>query len=214
MAVFATELRLNLSNVADKINLTSDLKGRNFVSIFLIYRYFRYINSQKSNQMKKLSLTKAITLLLLFCVNGVKGQTTETNLDQVELKKQFLGTWQAVFDKDTIVAEIQQFGNAFVHYDSRIKNGKKSVQSVWCYSFSPEEDKFKVFVLDSSGKYSTYIAAFTAGKKLYQNLVENFESEKVLWRWNIEFNTPIESTVTSVNLDGVETNKFKWQKIK
>ena len=44
--------------------------------------------------MKALSLTIMIAIFLLLCTNGILAQTTQTKLDQVELYKQFLGTWQ------------------------------------------------------------------------------------------------------------------------
>ncbi len=44
--------------------------------------------------MKKICLTITIAVFLLICSSGIQAQTTQTKLNQVELAKQFLGTWQ------------------------------------------------------------------------------------------------------------------------
>ena len=44
--------------------------------------------------MKTIRLTTIFAVFLLFCVSGVQAQTTETKLNQVELYKQFIGTWK------------------------------------------------------------------------------------------------------------------------
>ena len=67
--------------------------------------------------MKTFCLTSIIAAFLLFCVNGIQAQTTQTKLNQSELIQQFLGTWQHNLGKDTIeVWEVQQYKNAFVTY--------------------------------------------------------------------------------------------------
>lgn len=37
------------------------------------------------------------------CTNETQAQTLRTNLEQIELMKQFLETWQCEFGKDTVV---------------------------------------------------------------------------------------------------------------
>jgi len=53
--------------------------------------------------MKKLGLTTVIFVFLLFLFDGIQGQTTQTQLDQIDLMKQFLGTWQWERTKDTVL---------------------------------------------------------------------------------------------------------------
>lgn len=51
--------------------------------------------------MKTFCLTTMIAVFLFFCSNGMLAQTTQTKLNQVELMKQFLGTWKCEIAKDT-----------------------------------------------------------------------------------------------------------------
>ena len=165
--------------------------------------------------MKKFCLTTAIAVFLLFCLNGVQAQTTQTKLNQIELMKQYVGTWQRDVGKDTIdVAEVQQYGKSFVENDYRIIKNEKSFKSIWSIGFSSKEDKFKIFALMPSGNYSTWIASFTTEKKWYLNQVQNFDSDKVLFKCEIVFESPTNLTVNLLNLDGVKTGEEKWIKVK
>jgi hypothetical protein len=51
--------------------------------------------------MKKLCLTTVVFVFLMFISNVIQAQSTQTKLNQVELAKQFLGTWQGNTGKDT-----------------------------------------------------------------------------------------------------------------
>ncbi|MGD0755894.1 MAG: hypothetical protein ABR927_12620 [Bacteroidales bacterium] len=75
--------------------------------------------------MKKICLTITIAVLLLFCLNGLQAQTTQTKLNQVELMKQLIGTWQSEAFQDTIwTGEIKSYGNG-LEWSVKIElNGK------------------------------------------------------------------------------------------
>jgi hypothetical protein len=77
------------------------------------------------NQMKTLFLT-AMTVVFLLCLTiGVQAQTTQTKLDQVELMKQFLGTWKYELAKDTtIISEFTPFGTAIEDNYQIVTKGK------------------------------------------------------------------------------------------
>jgi len=52
--------------------------------------------------MKTFCLTMIIAVFLLLCAYGIHAQTTQTELDQVELMTQLLGTWESQMSQDTI----------------------------------------------------------------------------------------------------------------
>jgi hypothetical protein len=58
--------------------------------------------------MKTFRSAKLIVLFLLFCSNGVKAQTMQTKLNQVELMKQWIGSWRT--EGTYISSEIHSFG--------------------------------------------------------------------------------------------------------
>jgi hypothetical protein len=164
--------------------------------------------------MKKLCLTTVIFVFLMFVSKGILGQTGQTQLDQLKLMEQFVGTWQMATGADTVIVEIQKQGKAFVENDYTIKNGQKNWGSIWTYGFSPDEGKFKIFAVQLTGDYLTLIASFTSEKKWVQEIVQSFNPEKVLMRGEFVFETPETATATSFNSEGVKTEEYKLIKIK
>ena len=165
--------------------------------------------------MKKFCLTTAIVVFLLFCLNGVQAQPVATNLDQLKLMEQFLGTWQMETGKDTfLVAEIQQYGKAFVETVYRTIKEKKTWSSIGSYSYSAKEGKFKIFSLNTSGSYATWIASFTSEKRWNQERVENFNPDKILRKEELVFETPTSLIVTYFNSDGIKTREVRGIKVK
>lgn len=165
--------------------------------------------------MKKLCLTSVIAVFLVFLSIGIQGQTIETQLDQLKLMQQFIGTWQTTFPNDTIVTfEMQQFGKAFVENDYVTVKGKEYLDSKWSYGFSPEEGKFKFFAVYIGGNYQTWIGSFTAEKKWVQEMVQDFNPEKVLMRAEMVFESTASISVSAFDMKGAKIFEFKWSKIK
>jgi hypothetical protein len=75
--------------------------------------------------MKTFCLTTMIALFLFFCTNGLQAQTTQTKLNQVELMKQFIGTWKGETGKDTtFTIEDKSFGDGHDVYLKTETKGK------------------------------------------------------------------------------------------
>jgi hypothetical protein len=164
--------------------------------------------------MKKLCLITVIAVFLLFLTIGTQGQTTQPQLDQLKLMEQFVGIWHLLTSSDTVIVDIQKYGNAFVENDYELKNGKKNWGSIWTYGFSPDVGKFKIFAVQSTGDYLTLIASFITEKKWIQEIVQNFNPEIVLMKGEFVFDTPTTATATSFNSEGVKTEEYKLIKVK
>ena len=77
-----------------------------------------------------------IGLHMAVVIKPIQAQTTQNKLNQVELMKQFLGTWQAQMAKDTIqVDEFTAFGSGVVGTIKNITKGKviSSTKELWGY---------------------------------------------------------------------------------
>jgi hypothetical protein len=67
--------------------------------------------------MKTFCLTTMIAVFLLLCTNGLQAQTTKTNLNQIELMKQFIGTWKGEMGNNaTFVMEGKHYCNGLEFY--------------------------------------------------------------------------------------------------
>lgn len=129
--------------------------------------------------MKKIYLTITIAVFLLICLNGLQAQTTKSTLNQVELMKQFLGTWQATVGKDTVeVWESQLYGNAVITDVYQIIMGKKSPSYMNNMCFDSKDGKLKGFILNHDGNYTTWIGMFSTEKNFSGDLVDNFNPDK------------------------------------
>lgn len=164
--------------------------------------------------MKKLCLMTSFFVFLMLVSIGIQGQTGQTQLDQLKLMEQFLGTWQMTASGDTVIAEFQKIGKAFLENDYSVKNGVKNWGSIWTYGFSPDEGKFKIFAVQSTGDYLTIIGSFTSERKWVQEIVQNFNPEKVLMKGEFVFVTPATATATSFNSEGVKIEEYKFIKVK
>jgi hypothetical protein len=163
--------------------------------------------------MKKIYLLITITVFLLICSKGIQAQNAQTKLNQIELMKQFLGTWQANMGKDTVeVWEGQLYGNAVTLNVYQVIKGKK-VPSYMNYSGLDSKDgKLKGFILNYDASNTTWIGSFTTDKNFGGDLLENFNPEKAWSKFDFVFVNPKEFLFTLHNMEGVKIEEFKFSK--
>jgi len=165
--------------------------------------------------MKTFCLTAITVVILLLFTNGLQAQNAQTKLNQVELMKQFLGTWQANAGIDTVeVWEFQQFGKAFILNINRVVKGQKTPLNINSIVFNSELGKFKSFQLSTEGTYNTWIGLFTTEKKFTGDMVNNSNPEIVWGKIQNVFDNPKEFTFTFSNTDGVIGEELKFMKVK
>ncbi len=163
--------------------------------------------------MKTFSLTTIIVVFLLVFSNGIHAQVTTSNLDQIKLMQQAIGTWQGDVGKDTVeVQETQQYGKAFTTTVYLIIKGKKSPFYINNYSFDSKEGNFKGFTLWPNGDYGTWIGLFTTEKKLSVDVVQNFNPKAVNFKIEILYEPPSKTIWTSFNTDGTKTGENIYNK--
>jgi hypothetical protein len=98
--------------------------------------------------MKKFHLTTVIAVFLLYCVNGVQAQTTQTELNQVELMKQFIGIWKNVDNDTTFIWECKSFGNTLEFTIKTETKGKVTTDAKSLLGYDKENDKLIEAVID------------------------------------------------------------------
>jgi hypothetical protein len=160
-------------------------------------------------------LTTLMFVFLLIYSIRMHAQTAKSNLDQLKLSLQGLGTWEANVGKDTVqVRENQQYGKAFtVNVYYKIK-GTKSPLYMASFCFDSKDGKFKGFTLYANGEYFTWIGFWTTEKKFSLDLVQNFKPETVLRKVELVYETPAKMTWSNFKPDGTKTGEFKYNKVK
>ena len=164
---------------------------------------------------KAFFLTTMMFVFLLICSTGIQAQTAKSNLDQVKLNKQKLGTWEATADKDTIwVREYQEYGKAYTTNVYYIVKGTKSPYYISNSSFDSKDGKFNGFTRYANGKYTTWIGLWTTEKKFSIDVVQNFKPESISAKNEYVYETPTSLIETRFSATGAKTIERKYKKVK
>ena len=165
--------------------------------------------------MKACLLTTMTVVFLLCFTIGIQAQSTQTKLNQVELSKQFLGTWQANTGQDTVqMWEGKQYGKAMITNAYMVIKGIKSDSHLSCYGYDDRDDKLKGYSLTTNADFATWIGVFTTDKMFKIDGLDNFKPEIIWWKAEFEFKTPTEVIVRNFNPDGVKTGERTFKKVK
>ncbi|MBK7103718.1 MAG: hypothetical protein IPH62_00325 [Ignavibacteriae bacterium] len=133
--------------------------------------------------------TLVILGFILIVVNLNKAQSMNEKLDQVELMKQFIGTWKCEFDDETIfISENEKFGNGLLCNSKVIKNGKILDRVIQLYGYDKKADKFTIAELKESLTNMELCQAWFTSENKGEIIITNPENSPLKFRF--EFKTP------------------------
>jgi hypothetical protein len=139
--------------------------------------------------MKTFCTNLLMAACILTGVNPIFAQATGPKLNQVELLKQFAGSWQGELGKDTcIVGDNVVFGTGLVCNSQVIAKGKIVTSVKQLYGYDQKKDKFIVAELIESSPCieicTTWFTSQTTGELIITN------PENVTVNYKFEFRTP------------------------
>ena len=143
--------------------------------------------------MKKLCPIAMIAVILLLCINGIQAQTTQTKLNNLELFKQFVGTWKGEMGKDTaFVMEIKSFYNGFESYLKTESKGKIIIEEKTIMGYDKKIDKLlESGINNSSPNLIQWAMWFSSANKGEEVLLEDVSNpEKATLKWTFELKSP------------------------
>ncbi len=115
--------------------------------------------------MKAVCLTTMIAVLS-FCTVGIQAQTTQTKLDQVELMKQFVGTWETEIGKDTSAYwDMEPYGSGYVASLKYITKGKIIKEGKGLYGYDKKIDKIVEAGITKGTDIGVYVMWFITESK-------------------------------------------------
>ena len=95
--------------------------------------------------MKKLYLVFSISVFLLASIIGLQAQTTQNQLNQVELMKQFIGSWKTTFGNErTFFWEAKSYGTGFETNLLGVANGNTMFEGKQLLGYDKINDKYIV----------------------------------------------------------------------
>jgi len=141
--------------------------------------------------MKAVCLTTMITVLL-FCPDGLQAQTNQQKLNQVELMKQFLGTWKAEVAKDTFnIWEQKLFGSGMEATIKIVTKGKIITEGKAIMGYDKKNDKLIEADLIEGSDIMVYAFWFTSKNVCIQIPYEYISNpEQALSKTTFEFKSP------------------------
>jgi hypothetical protein len=134
-----------------------------------------------------------IVVTLLFCSNGIQAQNTQTQLNQVELMKQFIGIWKAEMGKDTIfIMEGKTFGKGLEFYWKTDTKGKIISEGKSIMGYDKINNRIiEPQIWDSSPNIILWSGLFTSSNKYEAILLKDIANpEKATLKWEYEFKSP------------------------
>jgi hypothetical protein len=143
--------------------------------------------------MKKICSITMIAVFFLLFTNGIEAQTTQTQLNQVELLKQFLGSWKSEVGKDTTCfADFKPVGTVMEGNRNFVTNGKTFQSFKELIGYDKKTDKFIASQLwISSPDMHLYTLYFTAKNICEVILFQDISNpEKAALKWKYEFKSP------------------------
>ena len=166
--------------------------------------------------MKKRILTTTIVGFLLVYSIGMQAQTTQTQLNQLELIKQFIGNWTAEMGKDTTVfCEKKLFGTGMEDYYKAITNGKIFLSEKGLWGYDKKNDKnIHAQLWDLSSILDINVWWFTS-KNICEGVQYQYISnpENASLKWKLEFKSSDSMIMTTtLNSKVVSTMTFTREK--
>ena len=139
--------------------------------------------------MKTILRTTFIVIFVSICISDVKAQSEPEHLDQIELMKQFIGTWKCELGKDTfLMSENVPFGTGMLSSSRIVANSINLDSIIQLYGYDKEIDKFIVAEqIKSSPVIEICTAWFTSGNT-GEIIITN--PKNASFRFKFEFKNP------------------------
>ena len=144
-----------------------------------------------------------IAVFFLLCTIGIQAQTTQTQLNQVELGKQFIGSWKCEVAKDTTyTTELTSFGNVGALEQSWKSSTKGKIlnEFKYIYGYDKKSDKYIVAqIVKSYAGINLMVYWFTSKSKCEVIPFEYLSNPgKATTKWEYELKSPDLLTYTVI----------------
>ena len=144
--------------------------------------------------MKKFYIITLVAVIVAVCNNGINAQTMQAGLNQVELIKQFIGTWRNESNKDTVyTAEFKPYGNGGLEFILKsVTQGKEWLEMKELWGYDKKSDKVIVAGLMKDSPNIMLQATFFSAKDRCEQVPLEFASDpdKAGFRVQFQFKSP------------------------
>jgi hypothetical protein len=140
--------------------------------------------------MKRLYLRIAFAVFLMFCLTGLQAQTVITNLDQLKLMEQFIGTWKCkIGENATFVMEAKSFYKGLEFYWKTEDNDKILWEGKSLFGYDIINERILDFQIVSNSPEIIIWAGLFTSPNIYEAILlkEISNPDKATEKWKYEF---------------------------
>ncbi|MBI2417940.1 MAG: hypothetical protein HYV28_08570 [Ignavibacteriales bacterium] len=154
-------------------------------------------------------------LTAVFCLINMKGivaQNTQTQLNQVELMKQFTGTWKSeLAERTTYISENKPFGTGMACNVQILSNGVFIDSVKQLYGYDKRTDKYIIAELIQSSSVLQLSSAWFTSEHTGKLFMANPDGDTI--KFDFEFKTP--DVITQIaQLDNKITLELTYYRVK
>lgn len=162
--------------------------------------------------MKTILTNILLVVSFSICLEGIQAQTTDQKLDQVELLKQFVGTWKTELGKDTIaVTEFKAYGSGIDGYVEILAQGETLMEVRQLYGYDKKTDKIiSAEMYKYQGSEMSLWACWFTSKNIF-NIVsfdDLSDADNAALRIQVELKSP-DSYITTHFVNNEPIRSFK-----
>ena len=129
--------------------------------------------------MKKIYTLSMIVLLFVVCTLPLNAQSKQSRLNQADLLKQFIGTWENATNKDTVfIAEFKPYGNGGLEFSLRsTAQGKVWLEMKQLWGYDKKSDKVVIAGLMKDSPDIILQSAWFTEKSKFKQVPLEFASD-------------------------------------
>jgi hypothetical protein len=146
---------------------------------------------------------------------NVKNEATAKELNQAELIRQFIGSWESDVAKDTSVSfGAMQYGTGIEGNYNYIVKGKISSEGKFLWGYDKKLDKIIAVESTKGAEISVYALWFISKTKYIEVPYSDLANpDYALYKWEAEFKTP-GLCVETTTVNGKPVKTVNWVKVK
>ena len=139
--------------------------------------------------METILRTILIAIFVSISISDVKAQSKLDHLDQVELMKQFIGTWKCELSKDTfLISENVPFGTGMLSSSQIVTKSINLDSIIQLYGYDKEIDKFIVAEQIKSSPVIEICTAWFTSSNTGEIIITN--PKNAPFKFKFEFKNP------------------------
>lgn len=125
----------------------------------------------------------------LIIITGIQAQDVQSKLNQIELMKQFIGTWKCELGRDTfLITETKPFGTGMISKSQIFMKDNVIDSVIQVFGFDKKADKFIMAELIKSSQAIEICSTWFTSNKAGEILIINPDNAPL--KFNFEFKSP------------------------